>query len=475
MNPSPQILRQHAVTHNTPLKLRTTSVPTTGKLLKAQDINQDLLVELEGATIDEDPLERNSHYILVQCDQVSPSTSYLPPAPASTPLKIKSLEHQNQAIYHHGHWDAEHIPHILRTMSTSTSSSRSRKSNKTHLRRESICRVIPGTLQEESVEGTFLPIAGAEEESTARWLNKVTEALMALDPSHGPLTRSRAKPARFWSSEASCKPVKDNMMTLKPDLILREKPRPAIIGPQPEFSWSGVISFLELTSSAYQDSVRTGNVRNAIMRKAYALFASQPGRRFLFALSIAKQEFRAHMFDRAGVVHSRGYDIHRSPRVLLRMLSLLAFGHPEHIGYDTTFTYSSPVPRPLLTNSKTDLGLISVRSDVYIIICKIFYGFLIRGRATSCWHVKRKNKHYVIKDSWTHEGRQSREEEILIKIKNVEGVTQLVDAWTVEVNGLQDRTSTRRSSLPSLDNEVRIHRRLVMQPVAIPMTDFVSI
>ena len=81
----------------------------------------------------------------------------------------------------------------------------------------------------------------------------------------------------------------------------------------------------------------------------------------------------------------------------------------------------------------------------------------------------------MIKDAWTHEGRQFCKEEILKKIKGVEGVPHLMDAWTVEIRGLQDRTSTRHSSFPSSDNKVQVHCRLVMQPVATPITDFTSI
>ena len=276
MDPGLQILLWYAVTHNTPLKLRTSSVPTIGKLFKAENVNQDLLVELEGATINKNPFEKNSHYILAQCDQILPSMDHLLQALASAPLKITSLKHQ---IYD-SHWEVKEIPHILRTSSASSSSlCQSQKSNNACLRCLSIRRVIPGTSLEESIKGTFLPNAGTEEECIMHWLNKATEALMALGPSHGPLMHScmAAKPACFWLSEASCKPIKDNMMTLKPDLILWEKPHSVVIRPQPEFSWNGVISFLELTSSTYQDSVGTRNVHNAIMHKAYAIFASQPG------------------------------------------------------------------------------------------------------------------------------------------------------------------------------------------------------
>ena len=99
MDPGLQILLHYAVMHNTPLKLRTTSIPTTGKLFKAENINQDLLIELEGATINENPFEKNSHYILAQCNQILPSTDHLPWALAGTPLKITSLKHQDQVIY----------------------------------------------------------------------------------------------------------------------------------------------------------------------------------------------------------------------------------------------------------------------------------------------------------------------------------------------------------------------------------------
>lgn len=52
--PSSPMPAQHAETQNTPLKLRTTSVPTAGKVFNVEDVNQDLLVELEDATINED-------------------------------------------------------------------------------------------------------------------------------------------------------------------------------------------------------------------------------------------------------------------------------------------------------------------------------------------------------------------------------------------------------------------------------------
>ena len=78
---------------------------------------------------------------------------------------------------------------------------------------------------------------------------------------------------------------------------------PSLIGPQPEFSWKDIISFMELTSTPYSNSDSIGTVRNGVMHKAYAIFASQPSRWFLLTLSITQQEFRVHMFNCAGVMH----------------------------------------------------------------------------------------------------------------------------------------------------------------------------
>ena len=62
----------HMTTQNTPLKLRTTSVPMAGKIFKAHEVNQDLLVELHGVTLHEDPLS-TPHYILELCVKISPT------------------------------------------------------------------------------------------------------------------------------------------------------------------------------------------------------------------------------------------------------------------------------------------------------------------------------------------------------------------------------------------------------------------
>ena len=186
-------------------------------------------------------------------------------------------------------------------------------------------------------------------------------------------------------------------------------------------------------------------------------------------LSIANQELHAHMFDRSGVVHSRPYHIHQSPRVLLCMLGMLAFSNPEHIGCDPTLVYPSPRSSQLISP-----GTIQVGPMIYTIIRQLFFNFLLCGQGTSGWHVWRDGEDYVIKDLWTHASRVNQEEDILNKIHGMKGVPQLVAAWTVKIAGSDDRTDTRRSSFPSLSG-IRVHRRLAMQPVGVPLSDFKTI
>ena len=271
----------YAATQNSPLKIKTTSVPTEGKIFKVEEVNQDLVVELIGATIDEDPLTASSHYILDQCNKLAPSImTHIPRA--SLPLAIPPLKHGNEYLYRSGRWVASKIPKMLRAV---VSSNRSRST-----RRETIRRPVPGTLQQEAIEGTFLPAAGSEEQQIANWLNTITDALQDFFPrstnttvpvvagkmtTHSMATLGVAK-RRLWSLDTSCRPVNGDM-SWKPDLVLQEFP-PLTIGPQQALSWVDVISFIEVSSKPYSYSDGHKTVRSVVMCKAYAIFASQPSR-----------------------------------------------------------------------------------------------------------------------------------------------------------------------------------------------------
>ena len=157
-----------AATQNTPLKFRTNSVLSSGKVFKTENVNQELLAELEDATLEEEGLIVScnpAHYILHQCHSVS---KHLLQVKGSL-LKITLLTLINESLYRKNCWEPLVIPYFLR----STGESQPRRGH-SGSRRETIRRLIPKTSQEEIIEGTFLPTAGDKESGIAKWLNKVT-------------------------------------------------------------------------------------------------------------------------------------------------------------------------------------------------------------------------------------------------------------------------------------------------------------
>ena len=251
------MLAWQAITQ-TPLKLgRSTSVPSTGKFFKVEDVNQDLVVELRGATIEEGSLNSPSHYILDLIAVISPHTTQNILSDRD-PLKITSLLLKSEILYHDGYWEPTNIPKILHSTAHNhsftsilnhgrstrmTNSSRAQRScpspqqSSSGIRTETLHRRIPGTLQEESVQGTFIPLAGSEEQQVANWFNKITSALEPfIPPVPAPLDKVLTRSATAisvcsWSSETSRKPVKDALMPWKPDIIIQEKLAPGIHGP----------------------------------------------------------------------------------------------------------------------------------------------------------------------------------------------------------------------------------------------------
>ena len=95
----------------------------------------------------------------------------------------------------------------------------------------------------------------------------------------------------------------------------------------------------------------------------------------------------------------------------------------------------------------------------------------MRGHATRCWRVRREWKDYVLKDSWCHHSRKS-EAVILRKLADVEGVPHLINSDDVKAHGQIDTTAVRQVGLSY--KEERVHRCLVLEPVAEPLYNFES-
>ena len=260
-------------------------------------------------------------------------------------------------------------------------------------------------------------------------------------------------------------------MSIKPDIVLCGQ-----LDQDTGFAWHNVISFLELMSTTY-----SAQLRRDITRKAYAVFMSQPSRRFVVAISLARQEFRIHIFDRSGAIHSLGCNLHKFSDLFARVIYTLSFGSPDKLGFDLTFIDPAVSPSilycPRSTPAVQKSWIIYIRESAYTVLHHLYSSYLIRGRGTSSWLVMRKKKQYVLKDYWTHKGRKHTEEEFLLKIKGLLGVSQLVETWTVQTEGADETTDWLWPLflVGNKDFETRLHRRLLLTPVGDPFVEFSSL
>jgi hypothetical protein len=138
----------------------------------------------------------------------------------------------------------------------------------------------------------------------------------------------------------------------------------------------------------------------------------------------------------------------------------LTFGTREVIGYDTTI---------LQKKNKKDIFSFAIGKNEYMVLDTIFLSETMRGHATQCFLVWRDMKEYVLKDSWCL-CTQKPEPDILQKLEGMEGVPHLINSEDIKVNGQVDSTATCHVGIHY--KEERVHRHLVIGPVAKPLHTF---
>ncbi|KZT29130.1 hypothetical protein NEOLEDRAFT_1057310, partial [Neolentinus lepideus HHB14362 ss-1] len=203
------------------------------------------------------------------------------------------------------------------------------------------------------------------------------------------------------------------------------------------------------------------------------ILENQGDRRFVPSVLMLGYNIELHIFDRAGEVYSEEFDIRTKPQSFLRILTALMFSGKEALGYDPAFT-------TLPNGTRT----ITIQGKVYEILERVHHAHGIRGRGTNCWHATCDGKHYAIKDCWMDKTRVSTEADFLTRARNmgVEGVPTLVAEDSPLFRGEKDTTETIRPSLQDPTyrtaferRDRRQHRRLVLEPFAIPITFFRSL
>jgi hypothetical protein len=293
---------------------------------------------------------------------------------------------------------------------------------------------------------------------------------------------------RWWFGEYSTRklPVSavDSRLvgsyTRKLDLILLDK------NVLDDVTWKSPKVIGEFTMTTF---AKSKTISHTINTKAYLLLSSQPWRRFAIVISIANWQLRVHLYDRAGTVRSKPYDFHANYNSIIHIMDTLALADRRYLGFDPTIHIS---PRNTMPDSNEHvLGWIeasdsSKRYQIKAILASSI-GFV--GRGTVCYHVSEQNENgqeeeYVLKDYWAAKDVLEHEVDILKDIKELVGeedigLPEFVDAWTVQFDGKDDETDHNRAVIPPLERPERlvnrVHKRILMKPVAKPITHFSSL
>lgn len=177
---------------------------------------------------------------------------------------------------------------------------------------------------------------------------------------------------------------------------------------------------------------------------------------------------------------SEAIDVNAHPEQFLHILLGTTYADDVSLGYDPTISWEEKQ--------------ITVNSKHYSIEEVLYVEEVIRGRGTVCYKVHPDDDPsvtYVVKDSWVDTSREEREEEILTKLAETDGVPRLIGAWllpdprghqgihpdstvwlrenwlrrtTLDGNPARQRWEWKKKEFQNI--EIREHSRLLIAPFA---------
>ena len=286
------------------------------------------------------------------------------------------------------------------------------------------------------------------------WLTQVCHELTQQ------IGTSNLPQACVWNSDGSQQCVNRSLMKCKPDIILMN----TFGKPDEHPCWEDVHAIIEITSSLKRF---TSTIKNTLYSKAFMMFQAQQNHCFILTVTICQSKVYFNVVDQAGMVHSVALDMVAESTKFLHIFAGLAFEIEAHIGYDLSIMQNG------------HLTTISCNGCEFVIIATIFVNSMIHGRGTICYCTWADGKDYVLKDSWPNTSwtmpefkcLETAEKAGIVVVPRIRGREDLM------VDGVMDSTIIWPDNLggkPPKHIDAHVHRRLVLQPYAIPLTHFQS-
>jgi hypothetical protein len=309
----------------------------------------------------------------------------------------------------------------------------------------------------DSVHDCFVngPVSYTEVDM-ARWLNALGGMLGIFTTQYGVERR------RVWYPGNCNKSPEGLTINCKPDLTLLDKSDTA-----GHISWSMIHALGEVTSEAKFPK----RMYSTINDKSYLLFLSQHDRRFAPALCFdGMGMFSLTITDRQGQITMPPMSLLRgkgNALILMKILCFLMYGDLHFTGRDPT----------MILDLKKKVTAIIVNGHTYEVVHIIYTLQSLIGRGTTIWFVFRDGNFFILKDSWIQTSRVGSEISLLEKLKHDEElkdhVPHIVEGEDIKVKGVVDSTGHYREFIGGTE-EQRIHRRLVLTPIGLPITGFKS-
>jgi hypothetical protein len=301
------------------------------------------------------------------------------------------------------------------------------------------------------------------ENDVAKWLNRLADGIRNCFP--GQTVK------RVWSSGNKMVSPEGSAIIRKPDIILLNKvDATKIMSSQnthkEKTQWAMILALCETTAESHFPK----RMLDTIDGKSYIMFSVQHDRRFVPALCFdGRGQWSLTITDRQGQLITGAMSLRglRYVGYFLRVFIALVFGRESHLGLDPN----------MIRDSNHHVFRILVDRNSYTVRRKIYSLQSLLGRGTQVWIVTRHGKPYVLKDAWVQASRVENENQHLEKIQSISTlkgkVPTLVAGEDVFIDESPDNTLWYRSEL-GLDDEHRVHRRVLTSDIGNSITTFTS-
>ncbi|KAG2115447.1 hypothetical protein DEU56DRAFT_919417 [Suillus clintonianus] len=271
---------------------------------------------------------------------------------------------------------------------------------------------------------------------------------------------------RYWSSEFANNPVPDANDSRKPDLVLMDYRWRKYS--RKEKCWADVLTGVEITISELAEG-KGIPIFLGVATKGYPMMHEQLWRRFVLLFSIANFKLCAHYLDRSGMIISAPMPTGRDAVRFANVLNTMTLGSHSALGLDPTIHTCSTICSESITHANLPEGVDSMptgavgwvigdEGEVYWIMAILWKSCGLFSRRTVCYRVQDKDgQEYTLKDCWVDADKLDQEYG-----RNVNSTSYICEHVS--------------DYLPPPPIYVdKIHRRMLLTPCGLPLTNFKSI